>query len=315
MPVTTPILAEQFLFGIKSETTYGTARTLTASVDFMYVNKTDVKFESQDIARDYKHADLNALESAQGPVLISFNVEGEYMVSGSAGDVVGPMDAIEKASGMGSVVSAATSVTYSGSNAAAGSFPGPGTSATALLYYKGELVTVRGVYGDYEETHESNGVVTFKFSGKGLYTAMSTTTQPSATIPTASYVRVSSSSLSVHSYIPEWSKFTVKYGNTVEAIPYAGDANGYSKVVITKRRPTFEFDPLMPGTGTHDYIARLVAKSKGALSLVVGTATGAKITYTAADTQYTSVDVAERSSLQSFNVVGKIIGNFTKLIS
>lgn len=311
MPVTNPVLVEQFLFGIKTESSYGTLASLAAT-DFMYVDKCEVKFESEDVPRDYKHADLNALESVQGSTLISLNVEGEYTFTSAS--VYAPMDAIEQAAGMTSSITAGKT-TYSGSNSAfAATMVGPGKSATVLAYHKNELVAIRGVHGDYEETHASNDVVRWKFSGKGLYQTWSTATQPSATIPTASYVRVASSSFSMQSYIPEWSKIVIKYGNTVEAIPYAGDDTGYSKVIITKRRPTVEFDPLLPGTSTHDYIARLVTKTKGAFALTVGTVAGYKIVYAADNCQYTSVDVAERQGLQAFNVTAKIIGAFSKTL-
>ena len=310
MPVTTPVLVEQLAFGIKSETAYGTFSAPTTS-DYLYVDKCDAKFESEDIARQYKSGDLNDLESAQGPVLMSFAVEGEYMIK--SGSACPPMDAIERACGM--TASTATMVTtYSGSSIAPTSFPGPGQSATILAYYRNELIAIKGAYGDYEEEHKSNGVITFKFTGKGLYQTWSTGTAPSPAYATGSYIRVSSSSLSVQAYVPEWSIFRVKYGNTVEAIPFAGDVTGYSRVVITKRRPTFEFDPLLPGTATHDYISNLVGKTKGAMTYSVGSVNGFKMAYSATLSQYTAVDVMNRNGVQGFNVTSKIIGPFTKVL-
>ena len=124
-----PILVEQSLVGIKSETTYGTAVTPGAT-DFIYASSIDLKVDTTPVERNYRHQALNNISNAPGSVLYSLSFETEYQYSGSGGVVLAPYDAIEKSAGLYSIVSAGTDVSYKVESTASGNMLSPGTSAT-----------------------------------------------------------------------------------------------------------------------------------------------------------------------------------------
>lgn len=311
--VTQPYIVEQVLLGVKTEASYGTQATLTAGTDFLYVENVDLKIDTKGVERNYKHNALNALADAPGSTIFNLSFEAEYQTSGSAGDVLAPYGALEAAAGLKASVSASNSVTYVMEHTASSGFPSPGSSATVQVYFRDKLFTLTGVYGNIEETHKADGIVKLKFTGQGLYQTESSATMPAATFK-ENYVRVASASMSTHGYDPEFTEFTINYGNDVKAIQYAGTANGYGKVMIVGRKPVVTFKTLMDSKAGHDFIGRRIDKSTGSISLQDGSGTGNKILYTMGTTQYREVDIAEDNGVFVYNVTANVIGNFTKKI-
>lgn len=310
MAVTTPFLVEQFLLGAKTEASYGTRATLVAT-NYVYVNSVDLKIDSKNVARDYRHAQLNTLADAQGDTLYNITIEGEYRVSGS-GKSVDPIDTLEQAAGLYPSSSATPDITYFLTHSADTGFPCPGKSATIVAYYRNQLYTLLGVYGNMVETHNSDGLVKYKFTGKGIYSASVEIAQPSPTF-NGTYVKVASASFTAQGYTPEWSSFEIDYGNTVEVIPYAGDQYGYSKVLITKRDPTVKFNPLMDSKATHDYVGKMIDKSEQGFKYNTNGTAGSRLEYSGS-CQYRQVDIKDENGVYRYDVVANLVGQYTKRI-
>lgn len=308
--VTTPFLVEQTLCGIKTEGAYANIATLAAT-DYIYVENLDLKFDHKGIERGYQYNSLNPLADASGSTLVNISFETEYQISGSAGNpvVVTPYGALEQAAGLFQ-----NSTQYICEQTASTGFPSVGKSATIYVYYRDKAYGIKGVYGNIEETHTSDGLVKLKFTGQGLYATESLASSvPSPTFK-ENYVKVASASLSTHAYTPEWSEVVVNYGNELQAVPYAGDVYGFSKVLIVRRKPTIKMKVLMDSKSGHDFIGRRIDKTQGAITYAAGTVPG-KMTYSFPTTQYREVDIADENGIYILNVTANVVGNFTKTLS
>jgi hypothetical protein len=312
--ITAPYISEQTCLGIKTEASYGTTASLSAATDFIYVEGVDLKVDHKQIERNYYDARLSAPADVPGSTLYTISFDTEYQTSGSAGNVLAPYSAIEQAAGM-FVSASATNVTYLLQHTASANFPCPGKSATIQVYYKDKLYTLTGVYGNLQETHRSDGVVKLKFNGTGIYNSESLGTFPTPSYK-ENYVKVASASLRLHdSYDGEFSEVTIDYGVAVTQIPYAGTANGISKIMITGRKPTIKIKTLMDSKANHDFVGKMVAKTAGSISYTVGTGAGNVITYAIPSSQYRSVDVSDSNGVYMFDVTANIVNEFTKVIS
>lgn len=309
-----PIIVEQCAVAVKSESAYSTPATIAAT-DFLYVSKFVPKFDHKSIERNQMKGNLLASADVPGNTLVDIEIEGDYQTAGAAGSVFAAIDALEKACGRTSTTSAGVSVAYTTPPTGSAGFPCPGTSLTCVGYFKGELVTVRGVYGTMVETLKSDGVVTFAFKGKGLYTPMSHSTVPSTTYQDK-YVQVISASVSAHGYDPEVSQIVVDYGVSVVADPYVGDAYGYSRTRISGEiKPTVKIDPLMDSVATFDPISKMITKASGSITVSVGSVAGSRISYSFPTTQFREVNVADRNGAQAWDITANVFGQWTKTIS
>lgn len=315
MSVANPYLVEQYAVGIKTETSYGTAATPAVGTDYIYVTTADLTPQMNQVERDYRHNSLNALADAAGDVIVNVVLEGEYQGGAAAGSYNSGSHALELAAGMIDSASVSDAHTYLQEHTASStSYPCPGKSCTIVGAYRTNLITVTGVYGNLVETHEFNGIVRFRFEGKGLFGGYVAGTQPTPTY-TEQFIPVTPSTASVHGYSPEWSKIEINYGNQIETIQDAGSVYGYSKVIIARRKPMISFDMLMDAQGTHDPIGRMIAKTTGSFALTTGTAAGRKIAYTISSCQYRTVDVGNRNGVNIFNISANVVGTFSKKLS
>lgn len=314
MTVANPFLVEQFAVGVKTEATHSVANTPVAGTDYIYCTTADLLPEMNQIERDYRHNSLDALADAKGDVIVNVVLEGEYQGGAAASGYHSGSHALEQAAGMLASQST-TEMTYIQESTSSSStlFPCPGKSCTIVGAYRTNLITVVGVYGNLIETHAFNGLVKYRFEGKGIFSSFVTGSQPTPTYAER-YINVLPSTASVHSYTPEWSQIEINYGNTVEAVQYAGSVYGYSKVMITKRRPMISFDALMDITDNvagHDFIGRMISKEASTFRLHTGKSAGRRLVYSGS-CQYRTVDVADRNGINVFNVVANVTGSIKK---
>lgn len=311
--VNTPYITEQIAVLVKTESSYGTDATPSVGSDALFVDNFSYKPTHTGIQRQYKHNALNALSDLPGQTLVDISFDYDYMTTGVAGSAVAAVSALEQAAGM-FVSASASNVTYLLQHTASANFPSPGKSATVYVYMRDMLYKVTGVYGSVVEKHKSDGIVKCSFTGKGLYTAASTATVAAPSM-TGNYVKVASSSMSVHTYDPEWSEFEVDYGVQTAVIPYSGNSNGISKIMITGRQPVLKMKTLMDTYSNHDFIGRYIGKNTGSLSYVTGTGTGNKVTYSFPTTQYREVNITDEDTVYKYDLTINVAGDFTKTIA
>lgn len=311
--VNTPYITEQVGILLKTESAYGTEATPSVGTDALFVDNFSYKPVHSGIQRQYRHNALNAITDVPGQTLVELSFDFDYMTTGVAATAVPAIGALEQAAGMFSSASAST-VTYLLQHTASSGFPCPGKSATAKVYYRDQIYTVTGIYGNIVERHMSDGVVKCSFSGRGLYTAATT---GAAIAPTMSgnYVKVASSSMTVHTYDPEWSEFEVDYGVQLANIPYSGNSNGISKIMITGRQPVLRVKTLMDSYSNHDFIGRYISKATGSLAYTTGTGTGNRVSYSFPTTQYREVNITDEDTVYKYDVTVNVAGDFTKTIA
>lgn len=316
MTQTQPYSVERdFLFSIKSEASYAVTSSLTAGSDYVYVYSCKPKLEGKPTERKLKNAKMMNAQQVPGSVNFSFNVESDYMFSGSAGSSDPIMDAIEAAAGMTKVVSGGASVTYTmGSGSFATGFPSFNSSSFVQCEYRDQIVTGKGCYLNVKKKFVDD-LFKIEFDGVGLLSGLSTGNMPSASVTNANDVITSfSSSLCLDgTYYPDVVEFTLDYGNSVKTIPVKTAQYGIGAAWIDERKPSIDMTLIMDSKSNYDFISKAIAQTTASL---VFTAFGATDTagsihqINAPVVQFDYPSIEEKDGYFVIKVKAMVIGSF-----
>lgn len=288
--------------GIKTETTQGTAATISAT-DFIVTENVDVNIVPELLARDFRRSSLDSLAHVIGKRSVTVKFKTELKGSGTAGTVYAPLDAAIQACGFTSSATAGTSVVYAPtSTAASGSFYGPGKSCTLSVFKHGLNHIVSGALGNFKFSAEAGKYPTLDFEFKGVYSAVTDQSMPTqtviATLPPiwqGSTVSVLGSTLVVDKWEFSPNAVTTERTDATAATAIRG-------FVITDRKPTGQIEVEGESVSTYDFFGKLITSTSGACSLTIGATAGNITTISQPSCQFNDVQYADRNNLQIFQL-------------
>ncbi|HNX82479.1 MAG TPA: phage tail tube protein [Candidatus Omnitrophota bacterium] len=264
----------------KEEGTYGTDSVPTVAANAIEVSNLKVNYEGELLERNVLNADLSPTTPKLGQRWVEVSFDAEMKWSGTKGTAGRLGDFIE-ACGFNEVASAGSSVVYT---------PASGTMKSVTLYVydlqdsgSSRLNKVTGARGNVTFGIEAGKIKKFGFRFMGLYNAPTDVAVPSApqydtTVPPI----VESSALSLNgvtSLVVQ--KIDIDMGNNIVKQDDISSAAGVKGFLITGRKPTGSLNPEKVTQAIYGYAADWLAQTERALSVVIGSASGNKLTITA----------------------------------
>ncbi len=257
----TPPLERRRALLVKTETTTGTAVSMTGGTDgdmFPYNLKL-----VQQVPLDERPA-LNSFENHSGVPGATMGVltfESDF--AGKAGAGVPPWaSTLLPACGM-----TLTSQTYTFTSTSA-TIP----TVTMSVYEGGRKRTITGAQGNWKLALENGRFAKMQWEFKGLLQA-----DVDASLPTVTQTAVqpprwaNASAITIGAYTPLVSKFELDAGNNVVMRPSAAATSGYRSAIITSRSTKATMDPESSTVATYDWYGDFIAGTTRALSIVIGT--------------------------------------------
>ena len=298
-------LSSMKLLGIKTESTQGTAATLTTT-DFCLAEVSEPRVITSFLPRNGSRATLDQLPHAVGKTYVEVRVKLEVKGSGSAGTPWGPLDALLQASGMSSTASPGVTVTYAPLSLAPANFYGPGKSCTIECYHgiqaTGLKYQVKGCLGMPKFTFKAGEVGYIESTLRGVYTAISDAAAPSTSFNTTIPPIFATGNFTIHSFAAVVSSIEVEFGNTLALRDDVNSAYGVLGFIITGRDPKGSIDPEAETVASHNFTSRMLAGTEGALAFTLGATSGNTIGFTIPKAQYAGVEPADRDGIATFNV-------------
>jgi len=294
---------------VKSETTYGTDPTPSASSDTMLIYGDGAGVWSADntmIDKAALRASLTPSTQLVGRAKGMFKPATVLMSKTSAAR---PFFApLLKACGLketSATVSSSSSWTYAPSDTGPSSSSGDYQSATAYVYSDGVLAKVNGILGTASLAMQAGQAADLTFDMQGTYNAPTTTATPSpVTYPSDTKVLVASEALTIGAYTPIVRSLTFNFGATVVERLNVNDAFGFKGVHISGRTATLEVVLEAENTlASKDFFALLRAgTTTDAVTWTHSTGSTSKIIFTVATPQITSVAVSQQDGIKLYTV-------------
>jgi len=282
-----PLLTKRRVLAAKIEATIGTAIALTSGTDGI-INAYDVQLDP-DIPFNKRMA-AGAFGRQAGVVGaygggVKFKIEA--VGSGTAGTAPAWANVLLPACGMtnagGGLFSPISA--FSGQN-----------SITIANLEDGAKKFLAGAMGSWTFDGEDGKVGTFTFDFKGVWQpvvdAGMFTPQFSSIIPP----RFAGATLTIGSYTPTCSKFSLKYGTVIDLRQTVTPAAGYISAVVTDRETTGTLDPEMTLVASYDAYGIWLAGTTAALTMTIGSG-GTGFTISGPELQYTGPKEGNRNGI------------------
>jgi len=297
---------EIYQVGLKAETIEGTKIALTAT-DFITAH--NAKFTPDIKMAEMKSATGTMSKAPNRPGFrfgkISFDA---YLRGGASAGVAPELGVALKACGLKETIVATTSVTYT---------PAPQAtvpiSVTVEIRRDGKISRIWGARGTMKFKAQAGDAALYSFEFTGcdweeidgaLMAGVTYTTIPEIMLQAATLtLDGSGSNLNL-------SGIDIDLGTTVTLRQSVNAPSGYTSSMITDRNPTLSFDPEAVLVAEIDFMGKwrsgtTVAFSTGAL----GSGAGQICTITAPKLQYQGISEADRDSLATLAVNGKLCKN------
>lgn len=287
----------------KIETTYGTDPGITGAANAMLlfdeVNpyQRDTKIVQKDVVRSSftKYPDL------VGRTLSMVKMKTVLMGSGTAGSA--PFFApLLKACGLSEASGSSGGGSYVQYKPVSGSF----SSAYIGVYAQELLHKVGGAYGTFTMEGRAGEAVDVSFDFKGLYTAASTSSVPTLTLPTDRKVLMESENLdfssTTGSYVPIVKSF--RFDRGVQIIE-RGDFNaskGLGALLITDSRPTLNLIVEVQNTLANKNFETILDNATVAdrITWTHGSVAGNKAVFTINDPQLVNVQYQDDQGVRTY---------------
>ncbi|ORE85740.1 phage tail tube protein [Aurantimonas sp. 22II-16-19i] len=258
---------------VKIETAYGVDATPTGAANAMLFSEvTFTPMEGQEVSRDL----LLPYLGHQGVELTGLyaRLQGSVEIAGSDDPGTAPAyGPLLRACGMAETVTTDTSVSYD---------PVSAGEEAASTYFNADGVNhvLLGVRGTFTTTQTPNQIPRFRFDLMGLLGTITDTALP--TVDHTAFVRPvvvnkANTVMSLHGWTAITESISLDYGNQVEARFLIGAES----MEITDRRATGTAVVEAKSLATKDWFAIAKARTRGALSVVHGTAAGNIVEFTA----------------------------------
>ncbi|TAK57875.1 MAG: hypothetical protein EPO24_09410 [Bacteroidetes bacterium] len=299
-----PKLKEKTVLAIATETTQGTAVDASATAtNFLLAEDIKVKISADKNMRNAKRATLDQLAHVIGKRWIEITFKTEVKASGTAGTPYAPLGAALQACGFTETPTASTNVIYAPTSvAASANFYGPGKSCTIHTFYDSIKLVIAGCVGNMKLSGEGGKICYYEFTFRGLYAAPADAS-PGTQTPIAALPPVlQSATFTVHSFAAIISKFEIDCANVIAERPSINSAGSILGFMLTGRNPVGSIDPEMETLSTHDFVARMIAGTEGAMSLAIGATAGNITTLTLPKSQYVEADPGDRDGILTFQV-------------
>ena len=278
----------------KSETTEGTAATLTDTDAFLASNVVWTP-DTEIGKRPNVSSSLSQFAAVPGArkATLSFDVEIKGSgVKGTAPELGVPL----KACGFSETVVSGASVTYLPASTGI-------SSLTIALYNDGVIYKIWGARGDAKFKTEKGkpGIISFTFTGADYSVtdgSMLNSVTYDSTVPPAFL----SASLLVDSYAALIGSAEFGLNNEVVLRDDVNTASGYKSAVIAGRDPSLTFDPEMVLVATYDWFGKLRSGNEGSMTMTLGATVGNICTITAPKVQYVKVGLSDKSGLRSLGI-------------
>jgi hypothetical protein len=258
-----PLLEVQDVIAAKIEATSGTAEALTATEGVF--NVLNPVFDDE-IAENERmgQSSSSRLPSVPGTRSASIKFSIEACGLGSAGDVPVWADTFLPACGWVKTGSVFSPVTGSTSQ----------KSLTFGKYEDGVLRVAAGCRGTFTvDASEVGKPVLFNFDFKGVLQDDSDVALIAPTYPTTIPPAWLGSTITLGSYTPLISKFSVAANNELYLRPDPAVAQGYRNCVIVDRNPTCTLNPEATLVATRNWQTLIKSSTQEALSIAIGTVT------------------------------------------
>ncbi len=301
-------LANNKVLLIKRETTYGEDPTPTPAANAIEARDIKIDYAGDLLERDLVRSTLSRTQPIMGQRWAELSFVCELKGGGTKGTASRIGDALV-ACGLAETASAGSSVTYKPADSSV-------LSATVYFYELQDtgncrLHKITGARGTVAFNLDAGKIATATFKLMGMYNAPADGANPAAatyesTLPPI----VESSTLtlnSVSTLIAQSVK--VDLNNDVVKRDDINSATGLKGFLITGRKPSGSVNPEAVLAATYNFHADWVAATARALSLVLGTAAGNKITVTAPKLVIEKIGQGDRAGIRTEELAFSLAGN------
>lgn len=293
---------------IKRESVYGTDPVPTVSENAIEAKNIKIEYNGDLLERDLVRSTLSNSAPIMGQRWAELSFQVEIKGSGTKGTAGRIGDALV-ACGLTETAAAGSSVTYT---------PCDSTflSATAYLYELQDtgnckLHKITGCRGTVSFDFEAGKIATAEIKLQGLIDEISDESEPSApTYETTKPPIVENSTFTLNgvtSLIAQAVK--IDMANEVVKQDDISSATGLKGFLITGRKPAGSINPEAVLKATYDFVGDWQAATERALSLVLGSAAGNKLTVTAPKLVLEKVGAGERSGIRTEDLAFRLALN------
>lgn len=294
-------LSNKKILLLKRESEYGTDSEPTVSANAIDASQIKFDYQGDLLVRDSLRGSLSRPQPIMGQKWAEISFTCELKGGGTKGTAARIGDALV-ACGFAETVSAGSSVTYQPADT--------GFLSATLYFYEQQdtgdcrLHKITGARGDVTLNMESGKFGTLEFKFQGAYNEPTEVSDPNApTFETTLPPIIESSTFtlnSVNTLIAQAVKISMN--NEVVKHDDLNSPSGLKGFLITGRKPSGTMNPESVLAATHDFYGDWADATARALSIVVGSASGNKITITAPKLVIEKLGSGDRAGIRTEDV-------------
>jgi len=292
----------------KEESVYGSDPTPTVAANAIECKNVKVNYPADTQERDTVRGDLSPVSPVTGKYYAEISFDVELKGSGTKG-TAGKLGDLLEACAFAETVSAGSSVVYKPTS----------DSIKSITIYDYEHVSagssrlhkITGARGTVSLKLTAGQVAMLSFAFKGKYNAPADVARPDApTIETTVPPVVKSASFSLNSVTSlVVQELSLDMQNEVVQEDDMNDASSLKGFLITSRKPSGSFNPEAVQVSTYDFWTDWIAATARALSVVVGSADGNKVTITAPKVTLGAINEGERNGIRTEEIPFRLSRN------
>jgi hypothetical protein len=294
----------------KEESVYGSDPTPTVSANAMEAQNVKVNYIGDLLQRDNIRGNISAVSPVVGKRYVEVTFSMELKGGGTKG-TAGRIGDLLEACSFSEVASAGSSVTYTPASSSQ-------KSITIYVYNldsaSAVLEKVTGAVGTVAIKLKAGNYAQLDFTFRGLYNAPSDVALPAApTFETTLPPVVESAAFTLNSVATlVVGDLSLDIGNDIAERDDITTANAIKSFFVIGRKPKGTFNPEATLVATYGWHADWIASTQRALSVVVGSASGNKVTITAPKVTIDSIADADINGVLGIDVpfsLGQNAGN------
>jgi hypothetical protein len=285
----------------KEESVYGDDSTPTPADNAIEARTVKINYNSDLLERDYMRGNISAVSPVTGKRSVEVTFEMDLKGGGVAGTASKLGDMLE-ACGYAEVATAGSSVVYKPTSDSM-------KSATFYIYEhvsasSSKLHKVTGARGNFSIKLTAGQMAILSFTFKGEYNAPTDVAHPAsptyeATIPpvinSADFTLNSDDTLCVQ-------ELNLESGNELIEQECINSENGVSGFIISGRKPAGTMNPEAVSVADYDWYSDWIASTSRAMSVVVGSAAGNKITISAPAVTVDAIAEGDRNGILTTDI-------------
>lgn len=280
----------------KIEGTYGSDPTPTVGSNAIQAKNIKVNYQGDVLERDVYRSTLSPLSPLIGKRWTEISFDVELKASGSLGTAPA-IGALLQACGFSETVAAGASVLYAPASTGI-------KSVTLYLYDIADTGNCRlhkltGARGTVSFKADAGQIAVASFKFMGIYNAMTDVSAPSApTFESTKPPVVQSCTFSLNS-VTSLVAQAVSLDVANEIVPQddIASAGAIKAFILTGRKPAGQFNPEAVLAATYDFKGDFIAATQRALSLLIGSTSGNRITFAAPKLTPASISDSDKSGI------------------